>query len=318
MRHGCGTLRGDMHELSLMTNLLDAAVATAARRPDCSLRMRVGPLSGVVLDALRFAFEALAPGTPAEDARLDIEETALGFPLSPLRSGLSKPRSDSTNVPPAAPPTANCAGATNWNLSPLRCLTMCDTCGCGDPHNHSHEHGHVHGHAHSSHDHGNDSVPVRTISVQKPALALNQRHADQNRGWFRAKGLKVFNLLSSPGSGKTALLERTLRGHPPRRRDRRRPSDRKRCRAPARLRRAGHPDHHRRHLPPGRAHGRPRPGPARHGRPRNALHRERRQSRLPRLLRSGRRQARRPAVRHRGRGQALEVSGDFPQRRSRC
>lgn len=50
--------------------------------------------------------------------------------------------------------------------------------------------------------------------MQVPALALNQRHADQNRGWFRAKGLKVFNLLSSLGSGKTALLERTLRKIP--------------------------------------------------------------------------------------------------------
>jgi hydrogenase nickel incorporation protein HypB len=94
---------------------------------------------------------------------------------------------------------------------------MCDTCGCGDPHNHSHEpasaHGHSHGHAHS-HVHATDSAPVHTVSVQKPALALNQRHADENRGWFRAKGLKVFNLLSSPGSGKTALLERTLRAIP--------------------------------------------------------------------------------------------------------
>jgi hydrogenase nickel incorporation protein HypB len=93
---------------------------------------------------------------------------------------------------------------------------MCDTCGCGDPHNHSHErdHGHPHPHNHV-HDHApGHPAPVRTIEVQKPALALNQRHADQNRGWFRAKGLKVFNLLSSPGSGKTALLERTLRDVP--------------------------------------------------------------------------------------------------------
>lgn len=77
---------------------------------------------------------------------------------------------------------------------------MCDSCGCGHPHDHSHAHGH--------------DGPARTVDVQKPALALNQRHADQNRGWFRAKGLKVFNLLSSPGSGKTALLERTLRDVP--------------------------------------------------------------------------------------------------------
>ena len=93
---------------------------------------------------------------------------------------------------------------------------MCDTCGCGHPHDPSHEHGHDHGHTHG-HPHApahGQPPPVRTIEVQMPALALNQRHADQNRGWFRAKGLRVFNLLSSPGSGKTALLERTLRDIP--------------------------------------------------------------------------------------------------------
>ena len=85
---------------------------------------------------------------------------------------------------------------------------MCDTCGCNDPHSHghSHEHGHAHEHGHPP--------PTRTLPVQKSALELNQRLADQNRGWFRSKGLKVFNLLSSPGSGKTALLERTLRDMP--------------------------------------------------------------------------------------------------------
>ncbi|NCD21484.1 MAG: hydrogenase accessory protein HypB [Spartobacteria bacterium] len=89
---------------------------------------------------------------------------------------------------------------------------MCDTCGCNDPHNHPHDHAHPHAHGHDpAHGH---PPPVRTVPVQKSALELNQRLADQNRGWFRAKGLKVFNLLSSPGSGKTALLERTLRAAP--------------------------------------------------------------------------------------------------------
>jgi hydrogenase nickel incorporation protein HypA/HybF len=64
-----------MHELSLMSNLLEAATAAAAGAPVCALRVRVGPLSGVVTDALRFAFEALAPGILADGARLDIEET---------------------------------------------------------------------------------------------------------------------------------------------------------------------------------------------------------------------------------------------------
>ncbi len=85
---------------------------------------------------------------------------------------------------------------------------MCDTCGCNDPHAHPHDHAHPHEHGHGH------PPPVRTLPVQKSALELNQRLADQNRGWFRAKGLQVFNLLSSPGSGKTTLLERTLRDVP--------------------------------------------------------------------------------------------------------
>lgn len=68
-----------MHELSLMTNLLADATAAADGAAICALRVRVGPLSGVVVDALRFAFEALAPGTPAAGARLDLEETAPVF-----------------------------------------------------------------------------------------------------------------------------------------------------------------------------------------------------------------------------------------------
>ncbi len=86
---------------------------------------------------------------------------------------------------------------------------MCETCGCGHPHDH--DHSHAPDHSHSPHGH---PPPVRTLHVQQSVFALNQRHADQNRGWFRAKGLKTFNLLSSPGSGKTALLERTLRDLP--------------------------------------------------------------------------------------------------------
>ena len=35
--------------------------------------LRIGRLSSVDLDALRFAFDALAPGTPAADAILEIE-----------------------------------------------------------------------------------------------------------------------------------------------------------------------------------------------------------------------------------------------------
>jgi hydrogenase nickel incorporation protein HypA/HybF len=43
------------------------------------IRLRVGVLSGVVPDALQFAFQALTPGTPAEGAVLTIEEVPARF-----------------------------------------------------------------------------------------------------------------------------------------------------------------------------------------------------------------------------------------------
>lgn len=59
--------------------MLNDAVGTANGNPICAMKVRIGPLSGVVVEALRFAFDALTPGTPAEGARLDIEETTLSI-----------------------------------------------------------------------------------------------------------------------------------------------------------------------------------------------------------------------------------------------
>ena len=44
-----------------------------------SIRLRVGALSGVVPDSLRFAFESLSANTPAEGASLEIEEIPARF-----------------------------------------------------------------------------------------------------------------------------------------------------------------------------------------------------------------------------------------------
>lgn len=48
------------------------------------------------------------------------------------------------------------------------------------------------------------------IEVEKPLLGQNTLFAQQNRHRFEQAGLLVLNLVSSPGSGKTALLEKTL------------------------------------------------------------------------------------------------------------
>jgi len=49
-----------------------------------------------------------------------------------------------------------------------------------------------------------------TIDIREAILSKNEQLAQNNRALFQKKGLLVLNLLSSPGAGKTALLERTL------------------------------------------------------------------------------------------------------------
>jgi hydrogenase nickel incorporation protein HypB len=108
---------------------------------------------------------------------------------------------------------------------------MCTTCGCGSEevtidgadvhaasghaHDHTHAHGHDHGRPHG-HDHGHhhhDATPShgRTVSLEQDILAKNQLLAERNRGWFAGREVFAVNLMSSPGAGKTSILERTIR-----------------------------------------------------------------------------------------------------------
>ena len=120
---------------------------------------------------------------------------------------------------------------------------MCITCGCGTDsahivtENHDHSHGsnkgHMHAHAHETarghhqhahesregHDHshshtnnemGQQNTGSRMIHLEKDILQENALLAARNRGYIDAKGILAINLVSSPGSGKTMLLERTL------------------------------------------------------------------------------------------------------------
>jgi len=69
-----------MHELAIAEALIEqvgteldrAGQKGAVKR----LELAVGRLSGVHCDSLRFAFELLSPGTPAEGAELSIREPA--------------------------------------------------------------------------------------------------------------------------------------------------------------------------------------------------------------------------------------------------
>lgn len=68
-----------MHEVGIMQDAVRLAIETAqtsgAGRVH-RLRLRVGALSGVVPEALEFAFELICRGTMAEGATLEIEPVA--------------------------------------------------------------------------------------------------------------------------------------------------------------------------------------------------------------------------------------------------
>ena len=53
-------------------------------------------------------------------------------------------------------------------------------------------------------------MAVRRIEVRERVMARNDELAAEVRGMLQSAGIVALNLVSSPGSGKTALLERTL------------------------------------------------------------------------------------------------------------
>jgi hydrogenase nickel incorporation protein HypA/HybF len=74
-----------MHELSIALSIVEGVeeelacrvtgnVAEENERVE-AVRLRLGPLSGVVKEALLFSFEAAAAGTRLEGCRLEIEDT---------------------------------------------------------------------------------------------------------------------------------------------------------------------------------------------------------------------------------------------------
>ncbi|NND09013.1 MAG: hydrogenase nickel incorporation protein HypB [Saprospiraceae bacterium] len=122
---------------------------------------------------------------------------------------------------------------------------MCSTCGCGHAdmititkigdeenhehfslhaeeavshahHHHHHESGQAHTHRHVHEDgtvaHHHHEVPTSRIVVdlEMDILHKNDLMASRNRGYFEALQIVALNLVSSPGSGKTSLLETTL------------------------------------------------------------------------------------------------------------
>ncbi len=117
---------------------------------------------------------------------------------------------------------------------------MCTVCGCGEgetrieghtlshknelsheqgkshehgssPHNHDHKHSHYHDYGQSlAHAHAPGLSQSRMVQIETDILSKNNEYAAHNRRWFSEHKILTLNLVSSPGSGKTSLLTRTI------------------------------------------------------------------------------------------------------------
>lgn len=66
-----------MHELSIALSIIEGVEEEIARREDArvaAVYLKLGPLSGVVKDALLFSYQVACEGTLLEGSRLEIEE----------------------------------------------------------------------------------------------------------------------------------------------------------------------------------------------------------------------------------------------------
>lgn len=106
---------------------------------------------------------------------------------------------------------------------------MCSTCGCGQPEDavkiispgeaeikpentdNEHQHSHSDDH-HHHHDHPHAHLHSFTqVDLERNILQENNLLAERNRGFLEAKQVFAINMVSSPGSGKTTILEETIK-----------------------------------------------------------------------------------------------------------
>lgn len=63
-----------MHELAITQSIVEAVTDHTGGAKVATVRLRVGKLSGVVPDAMRFCFDMVTDGTTLQGARLEIQE----------------------------------------------------------------------------------------------------------------------------------------------------------------------------------------------------------------------------------------------------
>jgi hydrogenase nickel incorporation protein HypB len=90
---------------------------------------------------------------------------------------------------------------------------MCETCGCDNDGFKIHDPQHIHDHNHShgdEHHHPDDHSHQKVINLNLDILSGNNLTAAMNRRFFEGRKALCLNMVSSPGSGKTTILEKSI------------------------------------------------------------------------------------------------------------
>ncbi len=74
----------------------------------------------------------------------------------------------------------------------------------------AHGHHQLHFGTGPAHAHAPGLTQAQMVRIERDILGKNDARAADNRAWLAARGIFALNLVSSPGSGKTSLLVRTL------------------------------------------------------------------------------------------------------------
>ena len=171
-----------MHELSIAVNLVEIAterIERLALGPVEAVHLRLGRLSGVVPDALLFSFDVATQGSALEGARLVIQTMPIVVrcPRCDAERELPGMR---LRCPTCGASTPQVFAVETSSCSRWRYVPMCET-----------------GYR-------------RLVEVREGVLQKNDQLAHELRHRFLDARVYVVNMVSSPGAGKTALLERTL------------------------------------------------------------------------------------------------------------
>ncbi|HEX4007418.1 MAG TPA: hydrogenase maturation nickel metallochaperone HypA [Acidobacteriaceae bacterium] len=124
-----------MHELSIAMSIVDMATEEAERRNAIieAVHLELGPLSGVVADALEFSWQIACSGTPIEGARLIIQQV----PLQVFCPACNAPKTLASMqwfyCPDCGGPTAEVLHGKELNIVALEIRDECPTAPAGSP-----------------------------------------------------------------------------------------------------------------------------------------------------------------------------------------